>query len=262
MGAVAGQLLTYWDGRLGDSGVLLLTRIPLAALAVLGVWLLGRAARRAARRALDRARAHVNARLLIDRLIQFTVLLVAGAWVLSILGVQLTALVAVLGAGALAVSLALQDLLKNLVAGLYILVERPFALGDRIEFKAHSGVVENIAFRTTALRNNLGQRVMIPNAMLFSEALVNLSAYGRHAIRLRVSVPAAENGRRAEELVLRAARAALPDADDASVHLVKLGAEDVTVRVEGWAADAQRAISDVAWAVREALPNALIEVLD
>ena len=261
MGVVAGPLLTFWDGRFGDSGVLL-PRVALAALAGLAAWLVGRLVRRAARRALDRARAHVNARLLIDRLIQFTILLLAGAWVLSILGVQLTALVALLGAAALAVSLAIQDVLKNLVAGLYILVERPFALGDRIEFKSHSGVVENIALRTTAVRNGLGQRVVIPNAMLFSEALVNLSAYGRHAVRLRVSVPASDSGRRTEGVVLDAARAALPDAGDASVHLVKLGAEDVTVRVEGWATDAARAASDVAWAVKDALPNALIEVID
>ena len=101
----------------------------------------------------------------------------------------LTAFVAVVGTAGLAISLSLQDVLKNLVAGLIILVERPFAIGEHIDFRTFSGIVETIELRTTVLRTPTGQRVVIPNALIFSDALVNRSAYGRQLVRLRVAVP-------------------------------------------------------------------------
>ena len=262
MGALGGDLLAYWNATFVDRAAVFVTRAAFALLAMAVVWLLGRVALRMARRALDRSRAHVNARLLIDRLILFALLVIGGAWALSILGVQLTALVAVLGAAALAVSLALQDVLKNLVAGLYILVERPFAIGEQIEFKSYTGTVENIELRTTSLRTASGQRVVIPNAMLFADTLVNHSAYGRQMVRVRVVVPGHETRREETEAVLAAARRAMADAAEASVHVESMTDEKVTLRVEGWAPDARRVAPEVAWALREALPRAEITVLE
>jgi len=259
---LVSELLAYWDETFVARGAVFVTRAGLALLAALMVWLAGRVVARASQRALERARAHVNARLLIDRLIQFAVLVVAGAWVLSIFGVQLTALVAVLGAAALAVSLALQDVLKNLVAGLYMLVERPFALGDLIEFKTYSGVVENIQLRTTALRTADGRRVVVPNAMLFTDTLVNLSVYGRRAVRLRITLPSADADSKTAAEVLRAAQAALPASDEVAVHLEEMTGEKVALRLESWAPDARRAASELAWALRDALPKAEIKVLE
>jgi len=199
---------------------------------------------------------------LIDRLIQFSFLIAAGAWALSILGVQLTALVAVLGAAALAVSLALQDVLKNLIAGLYILVERPFTIGDQIEFKTFSGTVETIELRTTALRAPAGQRIVIPNAMLFAEVLVNRSVYGRQMVRLRVTLTGEAATRTAADALLNVAQRSLADSAEAAVHLESMTGEKVTLRIEGWAADARRAAPEVAWALRERLPEAEITVLE
>ena len=134
MGGFGIELLDYWNEQFVARAAVFASRAVAAVLAALLVWALARVAVAAARRGLGRTRANANARLLVDRLVQFSFLIAAGAWALSILGVQLNALVAVLGAAALAVSLALQDVLKNLVAGLYILVERPFTIGDHIEF--------------------------------------------------------------------------------------------------------------------------------
>jgi small conductance mechanosensitive channel len=262
VGALGGELLDYWNATFVERAAVILTRAGLALFACGVVWLLGRLVLRAARRGLERSAAHVNARLLVDRLIQFALLMIAGAWALSILGVQLTAVAAVLGAMALAVSLALQDVLKNLVAGLYILIERPFAIGEQIEFKQYAGTVENIELRTTALRTQAGQRVLIPNAMLVSDALVNRSAYGRQMVRLRVVLPGSETRREETAAVLAAAQSALTETSDATVHVESMTGEKVTLRVEGWAADARRAAPEVAWALREALPRAEISVLE
>jgi small-conductance mechanosensitive channel len=257
-----GELLRHWNEEYLSHATDLATRALFAILAVALVWLLGRLAVGATRRGLTRTRANANARLLVDRLVQFTFLIAAGAWALSILGVELTALVAVVGAAALAVSLALQDVLKNLVAGLYILVERPFTIGDHIEFKTFTGTVETIELRTTALRTTAGQRVVIPNAMLFADALVNRSVYGRQLVRLRVVLSGEGIDRTSADAALAAAREALPDQQEASLLLESMTKEKVTLRLEGWASDGRRAAQEVAWRLRERLPAAEVTVLE
>ncbi|HEX2034037.1 MAG TPA: mechanosensitive ion channel family protein [Chloroflexota bacterium] len=191
MSGLGEALQAYWNEQVVAQASDLVTRLVVALLATGFTAWMARLALRGTRRTLQRAPAHANARLLIDRLIQFGFLLFGALWVLSILGVQLTGLVAVLGVGGLAASLALQDVLKNLIAGLYILIERPFTIGEHIEFRTFSGIVETIRLRTTVLRTLAGQQVVIPNAMLFAEALVNRSAYGRQLVKVRVAVPLA-----------------------------------------------------------------------
>ncbi|MBI3970367.1 MAG: mechanosensitive ion channel [Chloroflexi bacterium] len=175
----------YLAGQVGE----LLARLGFAIVAALAMFVAARMALGATRQALARTRSNDNVRLLISRIIQFAFLLLAAIWILSILGIAPTAVVTVLGVAGLAVSLALQDVLRNLVAGLYILIERPFSIGEHIEFRTFSGVVESIELRTTALRTVAGQRVVIPNAMLFAETLVNRSTYGRQLVKVRIAIP-------------------------------------------------------------------------
>ena len=95
-------------------------------------------------------------------------LIVTALIVLGMLGVNPTGLVAVLGAVGLAFSLAIQDILKNFFSGVYLLLERPFRVGDTIKVKDQQGVVENIGVRTTQLRTADNIQVLVPNAMVFS----------------------------------------------------------------------------------------------
>lgn len=267
MDTLRDDLLAYWNESVVERAGAFIGRTLVSFLALLVLLLIARFSLRAARRALGRTRAHANARLLVDRLVQFTFILLAAAWVLSIYGVQFTALLAVLGAGALAVSLALQDVLKNLVAGLYILVERPFTIGEQIEFKSYSGTVETIELRTTALRTLAGQRVIIPNAMLFAEALVNRSAYGKQLLRVRVTLPSGDAHRQTVDDLLNTIRAieAIEGEGkevEAAVQVESVTAEKVTLRAELWVSDARKAAPDVAWAIHDRLAQAEITVLE
>ncbi|HXI17991.1 MAG TPA: mechanosensitive ion channel domain-containing protein [Chloroflexota bacterium] len=264
MDTLRDDLLAYWNESVVERAGVFIGRTFVALLALLVLLLVARVSLRAARRALGRTRAHANALLLVDRLVQFTFLLLAAAWVLSIYGVQFTALLAVLGAGALAVSLALQDVLKNLVAGLYILVERPFTIGEQIEFKTYSGTVETIELRTTALRTLAGQRVIIPNAMLFAEALVNRSAYGKQLLRVRVTLPSGDANRQTVDDLLKVIRAIEGESKDvgAAVQVESVTAEKVTLRAELLVPDARKTAPDVAWAIHDHLARAEITVLE
>src|SRR5581483_129189 len=263
------DLATLWSDQLLPNGSWVLVHAGWAVLAAAATAAAARLALQAVRRALARTGANANARLLIDRLLQFAFLLLGAAWVLSIFGVQLTALVALLGVAGLAVSLALQDLLRNLVAGLYILIERPFTIGEHIDFKGASGTVETIRLRTAALRSAAGQRVIIPNAMLFADMLVNRSAYGRQPIRIRVAVPL-ETGtdvgsgeQLQKELLGALEQAGATAAQPAPAVMVEsLASDKATLRVEAWAPNPRAAAPKVAWALRQRVPRAEIIVLE
>jgi small-conductance mechanosensitive channel len=122
-----------------------------------------------------RTRADAGSRLLVGRLLALLVLVVGSATVLDTLGIPLSAVVTFVGVVGLAVSLALQDILKNLFAGLYMLFERPFRLGDSVAIKDHRGVVETIGIRTTTLRTDDNIQVIIPNMTVFAEIVANRS---------------------------------------------------------------------------------------
>ena len=110
--------------------------------------------------------------ILFGRVAYFGILFVGLISVLGIFGVDATALFATLGVVGLAVSLALQDVLKNVFAGVYLLIERPFRPGETIQVRTFIGVVESVDLRTTTLRGG-GDVIYVPNAILLGEVLVN-----------------------------------------------------------------------------------------
>jgi small conductance mechanosensitive channel len=116
---------------------------------------------------------NLNLAILIGRLTYLSALALGIIWIAYIFGIQLTGLLTFLGALSLAITFAVQDVLKNLVAGLYLLWERPFMIGDAIKVKDVSGAVEDIQVRTTVLRADNGQLIVVPNAVLFTEIVIN-----------------------------------------------------------------------------------------
>ncbi len=124
-------------------------------------------------RAMRRARVDTSTQILIKRAISAAFLTVTGLVVLGILGFNSTGLLTLAGAVGLAFSLAIQDILKNFFSGVYLLLERPFRVGDTIRVKEQQGVVENIGVRTTELRTPENVQVLVPNAVVFAEVVTN-----------------------------------------------------------------------------------------
>jgi small-conductance mechanosensitive channel len=93
---------------------------------------------------------------------------------LRIYNVNITPVLTALGVGGLAVALALQDTLANFFAGIHILIEEPIALGSFIRLSTgEEGVVTDIGWRTTRLRNGSNSVVVIPNTKITSGILIN-----------------------------------------------------------------------------------------
>jgi small conductance mechanosensitive channel len=131
-------------------------------------------------RAMRRARVDTGTEILVKRGLVVAFVVATVLVVLGILGVSAVSLVAVAGAVGLAFSLAVQDILKNFFAGVYLLLERPFRVGDTIQIKDQKGVVENIGVRTTLLRTPENVLVLVPNALVFAEVVTN-HTYARPA---------------------------------------------------------------------------------
>ena len=110
---------------------------------------------------------------------QWAIYLVAGLIALSIVIPTFKAgdLVQLLGISGVAIGFAFRDILQNFLAGILILVTRPFRIGDQIVFDSFEGTVEDIKTRATYIRTYDGRRVVIPNAQLFTESVVVNTAF-------------------------------------------------------------------------------------
>jgi MscS family membrane protein len=95
--------------------------------------------------------------------LKVVIIIVAALVWLDNIGFEVTTLLAGLGVGGLAVALACQDTLKNLIGSIMILLDKPYQVGQRIVVKGHDGVVEEIGLRSTRLRLLTGHQTTIPN---------------------------------------------------------------------------------------------------
>ena len=96
--------------------------------------------------------------------------------VMSMIGVEMTSFIAILGAAGLAIGMALSGTLQNFAGGVMILIFRPFRVGDLIEAQGFLGVVKEIQIFNTILVTLDNRRIIVPNAPIASNSLVNYSA--------------------------------------------------------------------------------------
>lgn len=128
------------------------------------------------------------------RIISIAVYLIAIVGVLSFMGVNTNGILTLMSAFTVAIGLALQDVMRNLISGLFMLAERPFSVGDRVTVRAQAGTVQGIDIRTTMLRTDEGSLLMVPNQVMFTEILQNNSRYNMRMIKYHVTtrLPAEE----------------------------------------------------------------------
>ena len=97
-------------------------------------------------------------------------------------------LIGLLGLGSVAISFAFQDIFKNFLAGILLLLQEPFRLGDQIAVGDYEGTVETIAIRSTQLRTYQGERVVVPNSELFMNVVRVFTAEPQRRTDLSIGV--------------------------------------------------------------------------
>jgi small-conductance mechanosensitive channel len=224
----------------------------------------GRILQRTSMRNLARTKVDINLSVLMSRFIYVCALGVGVLIILAIWDVQLVIPVTVLGAVTVAFTFALQDILKNLVAGVYLLVERPFRIGDEIMVDKYVGEVEDIHMRVTTLRTTSGEQVLIPNGILFSSAVTNNTAYRRRRALLTVVLPEEEKTTEAGEAAILEALKSVEGvlADPApEIRISSAADQKLTLAVHFWVpTDRLDVLSDALFRVKRALPGAEVSV--
>jgi small-conductance mechanosensitive channel len=132
--------------------------------------------------------ALANAMAIIRVLISVALFAIAGILILDNLGVNVTALVAGLGIGGIAIGLAAQGIFSDLFAALAILFDKPFRKGDTIRYDTTTGTVERIGLKTTRLRSLTGEQRIMANTKLLEREIQNLAQAKARRITLYLAV--------------------------------------------------------------------------
>jgi small conductance mechanosensitive channel len=139
----------------------------------------------------------------------------------SMVGIETTSLIAVLGAAGLAVGLALQGSLSNFAGGILILFFKPFKADDVIDAQGYVGVVQEIQIFNTILLTLDNQRVIIPNGLLSNGCVKNLFVESTRRVDLTFGISYGDD--------IKKAKAVLQDVLDADERILKSPAADIFV---------------------------------
>jgi len=193
---LATQKNPFWDGwlqvpvvktLLGPIGKLIGS--VLIVLLAIGV---GRTLTRVVTRGIAKSRVEINIRTLLGRVLSVVTAIVAFFWILAVWNTELTVPATLIGVVTVGITFVIQDILKNLAAGIYILIEGPFQIGDTISTDKYTGKVENVLLRATKLRVLSGEQVIVPNALLFNGIVINNTTYEETLATIVITMPQEE----------------------------------------------------------------------
>ena len=151
--------------------------------------------------------ALANAMAIIRVLISVALFAIAGILILDNLGVNVTALVAGLGIGGIAIGLAAQGIFSDLFAALAILFDKPFKRGDTIRYDQSTGTVERIGLKTTRLRSLTGEQLVMANTKLLEREIHNMAAAKARRVTVYLAVSGEISGKSIDAVAAAAAEA-------------------------------------------------------
>jgi MscS family membrane protein len=204
---------------------------------------------------------------LIRRIARIVAIIVAGSILFSHFGINFTALVAALGIGGLALSLAAQDTLADAISGFIILADQPYRVGDRIEIQGEGtwGDVVEIGLRTTRIRTRDNRMVIVPNSIISKNQVVNYTFPDpQYRIQTHLGVAYGTDVDRARRTIVDAVRGVegiLPDKPVDALYNER-GDSSMIFRVRWWIEsyeDTRRIIDRVNSALEVALNAAGID---
>ena len=166
-----------------------LPKLSAAALILLVAYLLSKWLTRFLRRRMEQMQRDPELIVLLEMITRLGILALGIVLALDqIAPGRFNSLLAGLGIGGIAIGFGLQDIIKNFISGILILLQQPFEIGDSIEVSDFGGTVINISVRATELKTWDGRIVIIPNGDVYSSSVVNYSKSVHRRISLNVGV--------------------------------------------------------------------------
>lgn len=215
-------------------------------VAFVAVYIVGRSVSTTVlKRVLDARGLDAHARKPLKKITNVVVAFVAiaVAFGLAEYGNFLQSLATIAAAATLAVGLATQDTISNFVAGVFIFTDRPFRIGDWIEWDGHAGVVEDVSFRVTRVRTFDNELLTVPNNTLTSGVVKNPVAKDTLRLKIPFGISYDDDVEQASKIIVKEAEAAedILDNPAPSVRLTELGDSAVVLQSRVWIADPSRA---------------------
>ncbi|NHN47343.1 mechanosensitive ion channel family protein [Halostella sp. JP-L12] len=243
--------MAFVDELLRDAGLSNAYADPLGATvefvgAFVVVYLLGKTVvYPLVQRLLNRRDLDAHARKPLMKVSQIVVVFaaVAIAFAFAGFGNLLTSLATIAAAATLAIGLAMQDVLKNFVAGIFIFTDKPFRIGDWIEWDGNSGVVEDISLRVTRIRTFDNELLTVPNSNLTDDVIKNPVAKDQLRLKFVFGIGYDDDIERATDIIVEEAEKHPDILDDPapSVRLTELGDSSVGLQSRIWIANPSRA---------------------
>jgi small conductance mechanosensitive channel len=144
--------------------------------------------RRAVRKTLERRQTEPQVISTLSKIAYWSVMVLGITVSLQQVGFNLTAFLAGLGIAGFTIGFALQDVSKNFIAGLLLILHEPFDSGEVIEVAGYTGTVMEVEVRATQIRTLDGLIVIIPNADIFTNAITNYTRSGKRRVELSIGV--------------------------------------------------------------------------
>jgi small conductance mechanosensitive channel len=159
-----------------------------ATVLAAGLWLAFFVSRLARQQAEMNPRIDTTIGAFLARAVRYVVITIVLIIVLQMFGVQTASLVAVLGASALAIGLALQGTLSNVASGIMVALVRPYQIGDYVEINGKEGLVTDLDLFFTEIRSSDNRRILVPNGQAISHPITNHTTAGQRCCAFTVGV--------------------------------------------------------------------------
>lgn len=220
----------------------LITMLPNLVLGI-GLFLVfflgGKYASGMVRRLSDAAGRARSVGLLLGRAAHYVVVIVGTLIALSIVFPTFKAndLIQVLGIGGVAIGFAFKDIFQNFLAGVIILISRPFRIGDQIVVKGYEGTVEDIQTRATMIRTYDSRLIVIPNTVLFTEEVTVLTAYEHRRNEYDFGLAHGTDLEKARGIIVEAMASVEEVEEHPAPDVIAIGISDgaILIRMRWWA---------------------------
>lgn len=209
-----------------------------------------------------------NIGLVLARLVQWVFIITGFLIALAIIFPSITSadLLAGLGFGSIALGFAFKDILQNYLAGILILLQQPFRIGDEIRYKYFEGSVEFIDTRTTVIKSYDGRQILIPNGEIYTNAIIVNTAYNQRCTEYDIGVGCSDDLQKASDIILTVLKNISEIMKDPEPEVLVIALDDFKnqLRARWWTTprqiDVLRISSQVLQKIKQELYNSGIDI--
>ncbi|WP_223788097.1 mechanosensitive ion channel family protein [Marinicella meishanensis] len=238
-------------------------KITIALIILLLTWLVAKLAFSLGNKVLSKRVNNVFVRRLSARLFALPVVVIGIYLVLKMTGLTNLAMTVIGGTGllGLVIGIAFKDIAENFLASILISIQRPFKIGDYIRVDGHQGVVQSVTTRGTVIMTLEGNHIHIPNAIIYKNTIVNVTANPNIRKQFMVGIGYDDPITQAQEIALQvlSQHPAVLNDPEPQVLVDNLGAATVNLKVLFWVNGEENSASKVKSAVIRLIKRAYDE---